>query len=658
MANLTDPKNTTLRKLLAERRLDIPSYQRSYSWGRKQIDEFLQDLKENSEVPGKVWFLGILYTYKLDGDVSALLDGQQRLTTMFIFLKELMLYRDIVFDQELKSEFNDYSNQQIFPSLFKGTVAEPKLKLDQGNSEESEGYLVAKTQDDANIGIHSDSPQFKSHKRLQEAIEYIRKWIENELQDKSAQTDDFERFKTLVGYILDEIEIIEIELKGQGAFNEIFENINDRGLHLTESDKFKNLCCLFAPDLPRFEREWFENANKIYKLGKDLDDDVFDFYYRSLGIDDNEDKIRFLGRVRGDLRDISGPTSGLILEKRRLHVFEVFDRIRDMVNFLATLHDYKLIELYHGHRSAGPNLKMSTDVVQTLLIAVWNAYPQFGVLAFAALFKFKNRSNDEEYLLFLRNLMSAIRFYMSAVLERRTSNVIRPLTIQIARKLNGQEAGPQDPFAGELEDETEAMEGEVLDVAQIFDSIAEAIDSNPDQLDFPSKLRRRPVDRLSDRSPGLTRILILLAQANRNPALISQYNKAHSWSIEHLAPRSWQEYCRYLADDGTVDEGLLNEPLDFPTDLDKPRCRLQEFIGNKFILSSPLNSAIRNRELGVKQTAIRDAQQTPMILPSIDGLDGLLDLTSLDARVILARTAILADIIINELQSKKLPVLE
>src|SRR5690606_683646 len=95
MPIIQNPKPLTLSELLGQSRLEIPTYQRSYSWTDVQVDEYLGDLFESFR-SGESWFLGILYTYPKPGSALAaltmLLDGQQRITTTFILLKELMLF--------------------------------------------------------------------------------------------------------------------------------------------------------------------------------------------------------------------------------------------------------------------------------------------------------------------------------------------------------------------------------------------------------------------------------------------------------------------------------------------------------------------------------------------------------------------------------------
>jgi hypothetical protein len=60
----------------------IPAYQRAYTWERKQWKQFFDDLVEQK---GKTYYLGQIL-FEEDGNTLYVIDGQQRLTTIVIFM--------------------------------------------------------------------------------------------------------------------------------------------------------------------------------------------------------------------------------------------------------------------------------------------------------------------------------------------------------------------------------------------------------------------------------------------------------------------------------------------------------------------------------------------------------------------------------------------
>lgn len=90
--------STTLRKMIAGNKIYVPIYQRAYSWDtevdetlpQKQTNVFISDLEEylRSKNSTPYYFGHFLFEKKLDNRF-AVIDGQQRLTTIVIFLSAL-----------------------------------------------------------------------------------------------------------------------------------------------------------------------------------------------------------------------------------------------------------------------------------------------------------------------------------------------------------------------------------------------------------------------------------------------------------------------------------------------------------------------------------------------------------------------------------------
>ena len=77
----------TINELFENRRkIQIPVYQRAYSWEKEQYSQFLEDLIEQK---GKPYHFG-LFIFEHDvNDTYFVIDGQQRLTTAVLFLAAL-----------------------------------------------------------------------------------------------------------------------------------------------------------------------------------------------------------------------------------------------------------------------------------------------------------------------------------------------------------------------------------------------------------------------------------------------------------------------------------------------------------------------------------------------------------------------------------------
>jgi hypothetical protein len=89
--------STTIQKMMAGNLIVVPDYQRAYSWDtpseksdrKTQTDVFLSDLMEYSRSGAKSPYYFGHFLFEADGQKYNIIDGQQRLTTIVIFLSVL-----------------------------------------------------------------------------------------------------------------------------------------------------------------------------------------------------------------------------------------------------------------------------------------------------------------------------------------------------------------------------------------------------------------------------------------------------------------------------------------------------------------------------------------------------------------------------------------
>lgn len=80
------PKNHEIRDLFAGSYFHIPRFQRPYSWPRENVQDFWDDVVG---VQSDDYFLGSMVVYKDKPQRFGVVDGQQRLTTIIVFLAAL-----------------------------------------------------------------------------------------------------------------------------------------------------------------------------------------------------------------------------------------------------------------------------------------------------------------------------------------------------------------------------------------------------------------------------------------------------------------------------------------------------------------------------------------------------------------------------------------
>ena len=87
MADTTQFDHDRLGHLLSDRLLQVPPFQRSYSWDRSNVEEYLSDLASARE-KDSAYFMGtvVFAQDKEDPDRQQVVDGQQRLATTAVLL--------------------------------------------------------------------------------------------------------------------------------------------------------------------------------------------------------------------------------------------------------------------------------------------------------------------------------------------------------------------------------------------------------------------------------------------------------------------------------------------------------------------------------------------------------------------------------------------
>ena len=199
----------------------VPLYQRLYSWKKEQWQSLWNDIADlYSESEDRQHFLGSIVTIpvktKPEGVPKFLLiDGQQRLSTLFILLSAL---RHKVKDSNTK--IYDQIGEQYLHNKFEEDSNIYKLLPTQ--KDRKEFFNIMKGELSPELGLVGQAYKYYS-KRLNEKI--------NEVEI------NYERLKTL---LLNQIVIVSITLDENENPYLIFESLNYKGKELTQADLIRN----------------------------------------------------------------------------------------------------------------------------------------------------------------------------------------------------------------------------------------------------------------------------------------------------------------------------------------------------------------------------------------------------------------------------------
>lgn len=236
----------------------IPPYQRRYSWREPQIADLFDDIEQLAD--GDSHLLGsiVCLTQPLKAGVNTLelVDGQQRLTSIAIFMYCLM--------ERFNAE-NETSSVQELERLLQARdhtgKTQPKVLLDSLDRDEFKTL------------ISGENPDGLKNASLVTAFRLLREWVADV---------PIEKLRAIAYRLQHQAVIIRLDVSEAKDAFKLFETINHRGLRLSPTDIIKNF---LLGNAARFGEGQLEAAKKEWaKLLECLDgvsSDTFFRYYLS-----------------------------------------------------------------------------------------------------------------------------------------------------------------------------------------------------------------------------------------------------------------------------------------------------------------------------------------------------------------------------------------
>ncbi|HLP87128.1 MAG TPA: DUF262 domain-containing HNH endonuclease family protein [Nostocaceae cyanobacterium] len=235
----------SISDLFESRRIfNIPNYQRAYAWEKKQLQDFINDL--DNQTLGKNYFLGTILLQVSNGEgyfkIIDIVDGQQRITTLVIFMR-LLLDKLASFGDDvsiLRETYIQYRDEYKLRVLDYDQEFFCKYILEDNDSEET----IIKTPSQRRLW---QAKNFFINKLEQRSVENLR-----ELREK------VENAKVLTYAVLDNAEATLI-----------FETTNDRGKPLTQLEQIKSFLMykiyMAADDPEKYLRIIQNRFGEIYR---------------------------------------------------------------------------------------------------------------------------------------------------------------------------------------------------------------------------------------------------------------------------------------------------------------------------------------------------------------------------------------------------------
>ena len=271
---------------------EIPIYQRNYAWEKDEIEALVHDIWDACEINKSTYFIGTLVSFDKGDHKYEVIDGQQRLTTLYLILKAL----NAKISNKLTYRARECSNRTI-------------------------DKIPDFDYDEKDFGIE------RGYNDVCRAIEEI---------------VGEERKEQFINYLLNSVHIIHYNVPRDVDLNHYFEVMNSRGEQLEKHEivKAKLIALLNDNERTKFTNIWqtcsemdtyiqlkYPDAKKVF--GQHLNE--FLFYGQSF---ENLPKIEETGMKRCKLIDFINAET-----KERVNIEDggrnkIFQPIIDFPNFL------------------------------------------------------------------------------------------------------------------------------------------------------------------------------------------------------------------------------------------------------------------------------------------------------------------------------------
>ncbi len=229
--------NSTIRQLLGNGlSYRVPPFQRDYSWTDEEWDDLWQDMLNLFEPDGEsAHYMGYLVLQSSDSKRFAIIDGQQRLTTLSVLvLASLSLLEDLS-AAGLDADSNRRRAEQLRNSYIGyldpvSLVPRSKLELNRHNNSFYQTYLVP-------LGKMPQRGLNASEHKLRKAFIWFKERVKKHCGTTEASGIKLAEFvETLADKLFFTVISVTDELN---AFT-VFETLNARGVRLSATDLLKN----------------------------------------------------------------------------------------------------------------------------------------------------------------------------------------------------------------------------------------------------------------------------------------------------------------------------------------------------------------------------------------------------------------------------------
>jgi hypothetical protein len=282
MARQYTAKERTIGELLSftSPPLQVPRWQRSYSWRTQEVTTFWEDLMRFSDrypgegLTGQEYFLGSVVLVAQEGEVLEVLDGQQRLATATVLLSAL---RDVAQENHYDEAATTIGSDYIAKKDLSGATTY-KLRLNHYD----ELFFRAEVQTPSKDGDPEQPAKLASHKLIRKARQTLLTLARAQFEAEGGGKPGYGWLTRMYEVLTRHASVVAVTSTDPNNAAAVFETLNDRGIGLSTPDLLRNLLLLRARNEEE-RTEIVEHWEEIFGLGGEgiSVDDFLRHYYVS-----------------------------------------------------------------------------------------------------------------------------------------------------------------------------------------------------------------------------------------------------------------------------------------------------------------------------------------------------------------------------------------
>lgn len=401
MATSIEVNKQSVKQLLETgkvKKFVIPEYQRTYAWDEDQVKTLFEDLVEFTEKMGSpennepsTYFLGTVVAFDNENNEQEIIDGQQRITSLFLLLRAL--YSKLCSMKETDKSKN--FRAQIESSLWEQDELTAKVDF-------SHSLIYSKVMSDEGNETFSNILEFGTVDEQKKDNYSLNYKLFSELIENYA-TSEPELFYWFIRNVLNKAILLPITADSQETALTIFSTLNDRGLALSDADIFK--AKMYNALNQENKREFIESWQNLTEEAEETGENIQKLFYYYMF---------YLRALDGD-RNTTTPGLRKYYSNNkfeRLHKKNVLEDLDIIVNLWRVVNNQ--IELLDEPWSFNNDILQVIDSLKSYPNEFWK-YP---VVTYYLKYR-ESKDFESQFLIFLRRLFSvlAARYVLTPTLN-------------------------------------------------------------------------------------------------------------------------------------------------------------------------------------------------------------------------------------------------